>query len=207
MRLKTIWDKVGFYVILGLSVATVALTAYFTKSTDEPLPTIPPEAKVSATPAATVRSYYDFNDGSVEAVASPAPTIAPILMPAQGEIVCGFSTDVPVYNETLGHYAVHSAVDIAAKEGTPVQACADGRIAAVYEDAMLGNVIEIEHNGFTAVYASLKTIGLVREGDPVSAGQTLSFAGTCAGEQHLGVHLHFAVIEGDSYVDPVPLFQ
>lgn len=207
MRIKTIWDKVGFYVILGLSVATVALTAYFTKSADEPLPTIPPEAMATSTPAATKRSYFDFEEDSVQAAAPPAPTIAPILLPAEGDIVCAFSPQIPVYNETLGHYAVHGAVDIAAKEGAPVHACADGKVISAYEDPMLGNVIEIDHGGFTAVYASLKTLDLVREEDPVSGGQTISFAGTNRGEQHLGIHLHFAILTGDAYLDPVSLFR
>jgi murein DD-endopeptidase MepM/ murein hydrolase activator NlpD len=54
--------------------------------------------------------------------------------------------------------------------------------------------------GITSLYAHLSRID-VKQGDMVAIGQTLGLSGQTglAG----GDHLHFAILVGDSYVDPV----
>ena len=210
-RVKSLWEKHGFFAVLGLCALAVGFTAYITRpDAPAPLPTIPPVAqtRTSQTTALPTAMPTLPPDVSVEAASSDiisGPAIA--ALPAQGEIICGFSLDKPVFNKTLGHYTVHPAIDIAANEGTAVHACADGIVTAAYADPMLGNIIEVDHGIFTGIYASLSTLAIVQVGDPVAAGQTLSFAGTCKGENHIGVHIHFAALKNGEYVDPASLMS
>ena len=54
------------------------------------------------------------------------------------------------YNETTRDWRVHNGVDIAAEEGTPVMAAADGQVYTVYEDETMGTTVVIRHeDGYT----------------------------------------------------------
>ena len=205
--IKNFWQKSGFFVVLGLCAAAVGITAYATRPiTSAPLPTLPPIARMQS-PSATFMPTLP-PASSVEADISNAAALPSIAMlPCPGEIISGFSLTTPIYNKTLGHHAIHAAIDIAASESVPVRACADGTVTKAYEDPMLGNVIEIDHGGFTGIYASLSTLSIAREGDSVSTGQAISFAGTCKGESHLGSHVHFAAVIDGTYTDPIHLLE
>ncbi|MGI5899357.1 MAG: peptidoglycan DD-metalloendopeptidase family protein [Christensenellales bacterium] len=209
-KIRSIWEKAGFYVVLGLCVTTVAITAHMTgKEKDEPIPTIPPVAATRA-PQATPRPTLPSDDIAdiLQASVNQGEKLVTIPeLPIKGDIVGRFSLTEPSYNKTLGHYAIHPGIDIAAHESMPVHSCANGVVTDVYEDPMLGNVIEIDHGSFTAIYGSLSTLSMVRVGDPVSYDQTISFAGTCPGEMHLGSHVHFETLINGEHVDPLTLLE
>ena len=64
-----------------------------------------------------------------------------------------------------------------------------------------GNCVLIDHGmGITSLYGHLSRMD-VKAGDSVKQGQTLGLSGQTglAG----GDHLHFAILVGDTYVDPV----
>ena len=124
--------------------------------------------------------------------------------PVSGETVAGYSMEALSYNQTTRDWRVHSGVDIAAEEGTPVCAAADGTVYTVYEDETMGTTVVISHgSGYSTRYASLAQEVSVKAGDSVSAGQTIGKVGnTALLENAIGDHLHFSVSCNGKAVDP-----
>jgi murein DD-endopeptidase MepM/ murein hydrolase activator NlpD len=97
--------------------------------------------------------------------------------------------------------AVHYGYDLASFGAAPITAAAAGRV--VYADALgiYGNCVLIDHGlGLATLYGHLSRLD-VAAGDHVSQGQRLGLSGATglAG----GDHLHFAVLVGGTYVDPI----
>ena len=141
------------------------------------------------------------------AVVTPTPEETPeprrFVWPVAGEVIRAFSGDTLAWSGALGQWQTHPAVDIAASPGEAVCACADGVVADLWEDALWGNVIAIDHgDGLESIYANLNTLALVRVGDRVAAGQVISSAGRSAAcESDLPWHLHFALERDGERVD------
>jgi murein DD-endopeptidase MepM/ murein hydrolase activator NlpD len=140
-----------------------------------------------------------------EVIAETEPqTLRVTTWPIQGSVVAAFSPDTLVANETMGDWRTHAGIDLAAAEGTNVQAVADGTVTAVDYDLILGQVVTVSHSdGLSSIYGNLGEELLVEVGDRVSAGCVLGQVGTtAAGETAMGDHLHFAMeLDGDP-VDP-----
>ena len=97
--------------------------------------------------------------------------------------------------------ATHFGYDLAATANTPITASNAGRVIFAGLLGIYGNCVLVDHGmGITSLYAHLSRID-VKEGEMVAQGQTLGLSGQTglAG----GDHLHFAILVGDSYVDPV----
>ena len=97
--------------------------------------------------------------------------------------------------------ATHYGYDLASTAGAPITAAAAGRVAYADELGIYGNCVLIDHGmGVGTLYGHLSSFD-VHAGDTVKQGQTLGRSGSTglAG----GDHLHFAVLVGDTYVDPV----
>lgn len=124
--------------------------------------------------------------------------------PVKGEIIKEFSGEELVYSETFDDYRVHNGIDISAKRSEPVFAVYDGVVSKIYADALCGIVIEVEHqNDYTSVYKNLSSDKMVRKGDKVKKGQTISGVGeTAVFESATESHIHFELKKGDKYVNP-----
>lgn len=102
----------------------------------------------------------------------------------------------PVTQEEL----MHSGIDFAADEGTPITAAADGVVAETGYDPDCGNYIILQHiNGDMTYYAACETI-LAQEGESVKQGETIATVGSTG--RSTGPHLHFAVSRNGSYIEP-----
>ena len=79
---------------------------------------------------------------------------------------------------------------------------ASGTVTAVYEDDLLGTVVEIDHgNDVVSVYANLDVSPTVGVGQTVACGDTVGAVGTTAlAESGEEAHLHFAMRRGGSAV-------
>lgn len=97
--------------------------------------------------------------------------------------------------------ATHYGYDLAATANTPITASNAGRVLFAGLLGIYGNCVLVDHGmGVTSLYAHLSRID-VQPGASVSQGQTIGLSGQTglAG----GDHLHFAILVGGTYVDPV----
>ena len=107
-----------------------------------------------------------------------------------GETVLKGYTEELVYNETMGDYRSHTAIDFKGDAGTDVYAINDGRVLSVYNDAMLGMTVEIDHGGkLVARYSGLEVVN-VAKGDSVMIGATIGTLGKVPFEASSDCHLH-----------------
>ena len=124
--------------------------------------------------------------------------------PVSGKEIAGYSMEALSYNQTTRDWRVHNGVDIAAEEGTPVCAAADGVVEAAYEDDLMGYTVVIRHDGgYVTEYSSLAKELSVKSGEAVHMGQVIGcVSGTALAETTLGSHIHFGVTFQDAPMDP-----
>lgn len=97
--------------------------------------------------------------------------------------------------------AVHYGYDLASYAAAPITAAAAGRVRFAGDLGIYGNCVLIDHGlGLTTLYGHLSRLD-VKAGEAVERGQRLGLSGSTglAG----GDHLHFAVLVGGTYVDPL----
>ena len=103
------------------------------------------------------------------------------IRPVNGVLLRGFSAEALSYDRTMADWRVHRGWDIACVAGEPVLAVSGGTVTAVYEDDLLGTVVEIDHgNDVVSVYANLDVSPAVGVGQTVSCGETVGAVGTTA---------------------------
>lgn len=110
------------------------------------------------------------------------------------------------YNNT---YYPNTGIDIAMKDGETfdVLAALSGTVTKVEEDALLGNIIEIEHDkGIVTQYQSVTEMN-VEVGDEVEQGDILAKAGESLFNEEAGVHVHFEIRKDGLAVNPLDYFN
>ena len=95
----------------------------------------------------------------------------------------------------------HGGLDIAADEGTPIKATADGTVIDSGDFFFSGNMIFINHGqGIISLYAHLSEID-VKPGDIVKQGDIIGKVGQTG--RVTGPHLHFSIFTNQTAIDPV----
>lgn len=94
----------------------------------------------------------------------------------------------------------HMAIDLAAKEGTPIKAAGDGIVALADSLYLTGNAIYIDHGmGLFSQYAHLLELK-VKAGDSVKKGDIIGLVGSTGFST--GPHLHFTFWAHNVPVNP-----
>ncbi len=95
----------------------------------------------------------------------------------------------------------HNAIDIATAIGTPIRAADAGTVVFAGWQGGYGNFLIIDHgNGMITRYGHCQTIK-VDVGDTVSKGQVVATLGSTG--RSTGPHVHFEVISGGSFINPL----
>ena len=204
----------GYYIALVLCAAAIGTTGYlYNRNATEKQEQLSVQATEDA-----ISAVVEQGD-DIPVIATQPATAAPSAQqteatqpgkglkttaPVSGTTVMGYSMEALSYNETTRDWRVHNGVDIAAQEGTPVLAAADGQVLSVSEDDVMGTLVVIRHDGgYTTQYASLAEEVSVRAGDAVAMGQAIGTVGSTAlVETVMGPHVHFCVTYQDQVMDP-----
>jgi hypothetical protein len=133
------------------------------------------------------------------AAAASTPTATSWIRPVGGRVVIPFDPPRTRYG------AGHLGADLAAPPGTEVHAAAPGVVAFAGSVAGSLHVVIAHAGGLRTSYSFLETIA-VRRGDRIAAGAALGTSGG-TGQGHDGSVLHLGLRVGDTYVDPMRLFD
>ena len=102
----------------------------------------------------------------------------------------------------------HNAVDVRVPQGSIVRAPADGVVYKVRDNGYGYSYLIIAHKGgYMTVYGHVSDFK-VEEGEKVFTGQQIALSGGTPGTQGAGLmttgaHLHFELLKGGNYVDPL----
>jgi murein DD-endopeptidase MepM/ murein hydrolase activator NlpD len=113
-----------------------------------------------------------------------------------------FFGDRRLYRYANGSTAssIHAGVDFGVPQGTPVSACAPGRVVLAGPRIVTGNSVIIEHlPGVYSIYYHLDSVA-VREGTLVNAGILLGASGSTG--LSTGPHLHWEIRVAGENADP-----
>jgi len=119
--------------------------------------------------------------------------------PVDGEVVRPFAAPATPYGPG------HRGVDLAAPPGTQVQAAGAGTVSFAGSVAGTLHVVVVHAGGLRTSYSYLRDLA-VREGEEVARGQVVGQTGGASADQH-GGSLHLGLRRGDTYLDPMQLFE
>lgn len=128
-------------------------------------------------------------------------------LPFGNQIIKDYSNMNPVYSKTMGDWRTHNGIDFTGEEGGAVVAISYGEVIAIYDDAIFGTCVLIDHgNGVTAKYCGLNKDTLtVEENSQVNIETIIGYLGEVPGEKMEGSHLHFEITHNGETVEPLEL--
>ncbi len=124
----------------------------------------------------------------------------PYRWPVRGFISSTFG---PRSDPFTGTQRMHSAIDIVAPKGTPIQSPADGIVTYAGPDPGLGNMLVIDHGYGVLTRYGHNNANLVREGQRVKRGDVVATVGSTG--RSTGPHLHYEVHINDVAINPLKL--
>lgn len=205
----------GFYISLSMCIiaAIVAVIAASnignpSQPIDAPLVTQPSTTKPSTTTTTTApptTTTTKPTEPTEPVIDTQVPYSSYYLNPVGGKITKFYSSEL-VFSETMGDYRTHSGVDFEAQVGETVYAINKGTVTAIYTDAMLGKVVEIDHaHSVIAKYCSVETA--LKVGDTVDIGQAVGTLAQIPFEATEESHLHLEITHNGTAVDPLDLMS
>ena len=207
----------GYYIALILCATAIGISGYlYYRNVNDT-----PSTQVDATTPTVLAGVTEREDipaiatepsntgATLPSTENTVPRVFKTMAPLEGETVAEYAMDCLSYNQTTRDWRVHNGVDIAAAEGTPVMAAADGTVYTVYDDETMGTTVVIRHeDGYTTKYSCLAQEVMVAAGEAVSMGQQIGCVGTTALlESALEPHVHFSVTCDNEVVDPAEFLE
>lgn len=164
--------------------------------------TQPKKAQKQTTKAQTTKKVITTEKPTMKLSKNNTPYKSYYKYPLTEAVQKGYSEELS-YSKTMNDYRSHTAVDFKGKENDKVVAINDGIVLAVYEDAMYGMTVEIDHGGkLIAKYSGLNS-ACVKKGDYVDIGNKIGTLGKAPCEAEDGAHLHFATTLKGKTVNPL----
>ena len=179
-KMKNVFKKYGYYMLLGVLVLSIVLTLIIvgiTSSNDEQ---------------------------AIDTTPTTSTSVSPYLPVLNASIYKGYYGDELMYNATLKQWETHNGIDFQAASGSKVYSILDGKVKDVYSNILEGKVIVIEHeDGLISTYSSLDEEVSVEKGDSVNRGQEIgTISETATSEADAGAHLHFSLTDNGKKIDP-----
>ncbi|MGE5404184.1 MAG: peptidoglycan DD-metalloendopeptidase family protein [Candidatus Saccharibacteria bacterium] len=126
----------------------------------------------------------------------------PVMVASRGSFIGGLTW--PIFGSITSGYGSHrghTGIDIDGETGDPIHAAKSGVVEFAGRDGSYGLMIIINHgNGVKTRYAHCSKI-LVKEGQSVTKGQVIGKVGSTG--HSTGSHLHFEVIRGSTFNNPL----
>jgi len=141
-------------------------------------------------PPINLDEILGVGSSSKEALVFVNRSNVPSILPVRGFISRGYTPD-------------HPAIDIAASEGTPVVAPADGFVRDVGWDSIYGNYIIIDHGKYSTFFGHLYQSNAAI-GEKVATGKVIGYVGSTGISS--SPHLHYEVRLNGRPVDPRTYF-
>lgn len=121
----------------------------------------------------------------------------PSILPVQGWVTSHFGYRIDPFT---GRRALHKGLDVAAREGAPIVAPADGVVTFAGSYGTFGNALMIFHGyGISTLYAHANELD-VNVGHKVKRGDIVARVGNSG--KSTASHLHYEVIVHGVHVDP-----
>lgn len=159
---------------------------------NKPQTGVPDDRDITTESAAEKTTANDLN----------RPYTGKYLLPLDSTVAKSFSDGNVVLSKTMNDWRTHDGIDIKGSIGDNAVAINDGKVTAVYNDALWGDVIEIEHgNGLKAKYCGIKSE--LKTDATVKQGQVIGTVTQIPIEKEDGVHVHLETSVEDKSVDPV----
>ena len=158
--------------------------------------TTEPETKETTSPETTEKT-----------IEYPKPFTDSFLLPIGTEISKDYNPNTPVYNPTMGDWRTHSGIDFSGDSGAQVKAIAEGKVTKIYDDALYGTVVEIDHgNEVIARYCGINKETIeIKENGTAKAGALIGYLGEIPCEKEEVSHLHFEIIYKGKNTDPLEI--
>ena len=107
----------------------------------------------------------------------------------------------------MGDWRTHKGIDFSGDSGAQVKAIAEGKVTKIYDDALYGTVVEIDHgNEVIARYCGINKETIeIKENGTVKAGALIGYLGEIPCEKEEVSHLHFEIIYKGKNTDPLEI--
>ena len=174
---------------------------------DKPAQDVP---KPTTTPAATEKPSATPAPAAAQAPkATAAPPAQTVTKPGiwDAKPLAAFSGNELVYSATLGDWRTHNGIDYACAKDAAVQSPTAGTVVLAGSDGSWGPTVAIKDSAGRVWRLCGVASPAVKEGETVSAGQTLGKVGSVSCECAEESHIHLEVKQDDSYLDPAKLMQ
>lgn len=211
-RYDRMMEKQGFYVVLGVCVLIIVISAVLTfhQRREAKIPVVVEETRAVGgnQEGQTMEEVLIASQGASQTVVVPTEPPFSFAQPVSGVTIRFYTPDEPQFFAAANAWQVHNGIDLQTDYGTPVKASATGTVEWVGQDGNMGLCVELSHaNGYSTLYAGLAGADYIKQGDPVHQGQVIAHAGNgVLAEGEDGPHLHFEVRRNGEAVDPLLVF-
>ncbi|RUT33303.1 M23 family metallopeptidase [Paenibacillus zeisoli] len=213
---KRLLSRKWVYPAAYMATAAIILTLVWVYQDASHKPQVKETAGVAANVDNTpvVDSSKTQESQSVSTVATPEDLVWPVANAADVTVVKPFYDKdasaedhvaaIVKYNDT---FIPNTGIDLARGDNKAfeVKAALSGKVTRVEQTPLSGYVVEITNaNNLKTVYESLADVKVKKDAE-VKQGDTLASAGRSELEKDLGNHVHFAVYENGTPVNPAAL--
>lgn len=158
-----------------------------------------------------VPNINDNDDDAVPVVADQEDLVMPVLLGENAEIITKFydpnasaedQEDALVFYNN--QYSQSKGIDITSQDGDQFEVIAalSGTVTKVEDDELLGQTIEIEHEGDRVTFYASLSETYISEGDEVNQGDTIGLSGSNEYGDPDMTKVHFRLIEEGTPVNP-----